>query len=207
MATVTQTEQVECSGTRGNVIAAELTPAANATERGVLVLASELWPAVLTSRLAAEGLDVLVVSELPEGDREALADMEAACDWLKRERNCDEVFALGAGDGGTRAFLLACAASVLDGVVNVDGPLQLAELSRERPFQPLEMALSLSCPLLALFSDGNASIPAEDQARGAEVLSQFARTFDIVARSGDGRIPLSDAEIDRILAFLNEAVD
>lgn len=170
----------------------------------MLLLNSELLPKHLLERLADEGLDVLALGALPASDREALADMEAACKWLAKEAECEEVFAIGAGDGGTRAFLLACTASVLEGVISVEGPLQIAELNRDRPFQPLEMALSLSCPLLAFFGAENEAISTADQAYATEVLSQFARTFDIVARPGVGDTPLEKAEVDRIISFLSE---
>jgi len=202
---VSVSEKIEFCGARKNAIAATLSRAVEPKLRGLLLLSSELLPAALTERLTSEGYDVLRLGELPEDDREALSDMDAACEWLKRERACEEVFAIGAGDGGTRVFLLACTTSALVGVVNLEGPVQLAELNREHPFQPLEMALSLSCPLLAFFGESNSAVPKEDQVRAAEVLSQFARTFDIVGRPGEGHDPLEKAEIDRILSFLTEA--
>ena len=172
-----------------------------------IVAAGTNWSSELLSTLAESGIHLLELNELGDDDRAALAAWEAAARWVERELDVDHTCALGHEHQGTRAFLLGCTSNVLAGTIVVDGALVLEELDRDRPFQPLEMALGLECPLLAFYGQENEAITAADHEGYAAVLSQFSRSFDIVARPGDGRGPLTPAELQRIVSFVHELAD
>ncbi len=191
-------------------------------------LASEAESA-LAQRLAERGLSVF----LPElvagaGDRASSADLEGAAQALAAlpEVEAERVAVLGAGRGGTLAFLFACHSSTPSAAIAIDAPLIYAELGPERPAQPLELALNLGCPLLAIF-DSESSVPAAERERLEQVLSQFARDYDTVtipaamdalvsgaadftpAHSDSAGIAPSDAgshmPFQRVLSFLTRA--
>lgn len=167
------------------------------------------------ARLAAAGHAVLApdlrsrageAADAPLLDRRVLADLEAATARLAREPGVDpeRVAALGLGSGGTFAFLLGCHSQRLAAVVDVDGPLRYGELSAERPVEPLELALNLQAPLLALFGGRDERVPPEDVRRLEEVLAQFAKPFELVLLPDRGRAADMDAAWSAILAFLDE---
>lgn len=157
--------------------------------------------------LIDRGVHVLELTDLGADDRSAISSAERFAKWLVREADSEVCAVMGYEHSGTRAFLLGCTTNVADGIVVLDGPLALKELSRERPFQPLEMALGLECPLLAIYGQESESVSEQDRATYADVLSQFARSFDIVVRPGDGRGPLETGEWTRILSFLQDLRD
>ena len=172
-----------------------------------IVAAGPDWSPEQLATLTESGIHLLELGDLGADDRAALAAWEAAARWIERELDVDHTCALGREHQGTRAFLLGCTSNVLAGTIVVDGALVLAELDRDRPFQPLEMALGLECPLLAFYGQENEAITPADREGYAAVLSQFSRSFDIVARPGDGRGPLIAADLQRIVSFVQELAD
>ncbi len=95
-------------------------------------------------------------------DERVLHDLEGAADFLRdREDVSGKVGCIGFCMGGRYTLLLACASDRLDAAVDCWGgfidrstPDELSTPARPRP--PLELAPSLSCPLLA-------AVGAEDQ--------------------------------------------
>ena len=195
---------IRIEGRAGGVAFATLAPAAEAPDMAVLLL-EEARLAGLVEVLTEAGYHVLILRDLPAEDRQGISVMEAACEWIRKNLAAESLVAIGAGEGGTRAFLLGCMSSLPQAVINIEGPLIRSELSREQPFQPLEMALNLSCPLLAIYGEESSALGPQDRAYSSEVLSQFARTFDIVTRNGVGQNPLESVEFARILTFLEQA--
>lgn len=126
------------------------------------------------------------VASLP--DRRVLADLEAAAETLGKRQDVDaeRIAVVGFCMGGNYAFLLGCTSSRVRAVVDFYGRVVYPELSAEKPTQPLELALNLGCPLLALFGEEDPAIPAEDVERMRVVLSQFSREFDILTYPGAG---------------------
>jgi carboxymethylenebutenolidase len=120
------------------------------------------------------------VSNLP--DRRVLGDLEGAIERLAQEPGVDSrrFGAVGFCMGGNYAFLLGCASRRLSAVVDFYGRFIYRELSRAKPVQPLELALNLSCPLLAIFGEADPSIPEVDIDRFRSVLDQFARDATVV---------------------------
>ncbi len=144
----------------------------------------------------------------PVPDRRAAADLEAAIDVLigRFGIGADRVGTLGLFEGGTHAFLFGCASRRIAAVAAIAWPVVAEELSASRPVQPLELALNLSAPLLALFAEGGA-VPPEHVEALSQVGSQFAKDFDIVVLPGDELFsePETVNEVwARTLAFLRE---
>lgn len=120
------------------------------------------------------------VSSLP--DRRVIGDLEGALEHLAGEPDVDarRLGAVGFCMGGNYAFLLGCTSRRLAAVVDFYGRFVYRELSREKPVQPLELALNLSCPMLAIFGGKDPSISAEDVERFRKVMDQFAREVTVV---------------------------
>ena len=171
---------------------------------GATVLAPDLF--------GREGAPVPFAS-LP--DRRALGDLDGALSALGGRDDVDEdrVAVVGLGAGGTFAFLFGCHSGSPAAVVSVGGRVVYAELSAEKPIQPLEMALNLSAPFLGLYGAEDARAPGADVETLRRTLEQFAKPFEIVRLEGAGRDffhdtrpgyhePAARAAWERITAFL-----
>lgn len=124
------------------------------------------------------------VAGLP--DRRALADLEAGLEWLGGEGGADpdRLAVVGFCMGGCLAFLLGCRSRRPAAVVDFYGRLVYGQLSREKPVEPLEMALGLEAPLLAHFGERDASIPLEQVEELGRRLSAFAKPHEILVHPG-----------------------
>lgn len=216
------TEEIRFEAKSGTLVARFVPPQGASTPTGVLVLpgaaASEpgAFAQRATERLARAGHAVLVPELRAQGDRATLNDLDHALAELRVRAGAeaDDVAVLGAESGGTHAFLLGCHSRDVAACVCVSAPVVYPVLDAARPMQPLEMALNLSCPLLALYGEEDADVPPEQRAQLTQVLSQFARDFDIVTYPGVGPRFL-DRDVDehapdavddawgRILSFLS----
>jgi dienelactone hydrolase len=118
-------------------------------------------------------------------DRKALPELDAALDRLAARSGTprERAVVLGLGRGGTLAFLVGCTRRVA-AVVDVDGPVLHAELSPERPTQPLELALNLEGAFLGLFSDGG-PVGAEEHTLLGARLRAGARPYLLAAYPSD----------------------
>jgi carboxymethylenebutenolidase len=120
------------------------------------------------------------VASLP--DRRVLGDLESALERLAAEPGVEgrRLGAVGFCMGGNYAYLLGCASRRVAAVVDFYGRFVYRELSPEKPVQPLELTLNLSCPMLAIFGEKDPSISPEDVARFEKVMDQFARDVTVV---------------------------
>lgn len=152
---------------------------------GILVLAEERCAdAVRALRQLGAGAGWLV--EAPQlsvralaDDRAAVAELALCRDALVRAGADPERLALaGLGRGGTLAFLCACAWRVA-ATVDVEGPVVHAALSRERPIQPLELALNFEGALLVVRAPASA-LSDEELAHLEARLSSAGRPCAIV---------------------------
>jgi hypothetical protein len=78
------------------------------------------------------------------------------------------------------------------------------ELDRETPLQPLEMALNLGAPLLAVFGAGQAAPPPGELDHVRAVLTQFAREFEL------HELPGADAALaadERVWSLVDDFLD
>jgi carboxymethylenebutenolidase len=132
------------------------------------------------------------VARLP--DRRVLGDLEGALAYLARDPEVDpsRLAAAGFCTGGNYAFLLGCTSTRLSAVVDFYGRFVYSELGPNKPVQPLELALNLSCPVLFLFGEEDPSIARADVERLRETLTRFARDFEIVTFPGAGQGFMND---------------
>ena len=132
------------------------------------------------------------VASLP--DRRVLGDLEGALEHLAADPGVDarRLGAIGFCMGGNYAYMLGCTSRRTSAVVDFYGRFVYRELSPEKPIQPLERALNLSCPMLAIFGEADPSIPPEDVERFRKTMDQFARDVTIVTFPGVGHGFMND---------------
>jgi len=125
-----------------------------------------------TIRAAARGV----------ADRRALADLDAAAARLAAmpEVDGERIAAVGFCMGGNLAFQLGCTSTRLAAIVDFYGKPRYAELSENKPIQPVELTLNLDRPLLAFFGGQDASIPPADVELLREALEAGAKSFEII---------------------------
>jgi carboxymethylenebutenolidase len=101
-------------------------------------------------------------------DREVLADLGAAAEWLKHHGRCNgKVGAVGFCFGGRYAMLLAFTSDKVSAVVPFYGtivlrPMAGAPATRTPKLSPLDLAGGLSAPLQGHFAGKDPGIPRED---------------------------------------------
>lgn len=119
-------------------------------------------------------------------DRAALAELELALRWLGARADVDarRVRVLGLGWSGALAFVCACTCTGVSGGIGLAAPLVLPRLSANKPFQPIELALSLSGGWLAIDAELDAHNGAEQRALRALRLDQAAREHSSVLLPG-----------------------
>lgn len=115
-------------------------------------------------------------------DRRALADLDAAAAHLAALPGVadDCIAAVGFCMGGNLAFQLGCTSTRLAAIVDFYGRPLYAELSANKPIQPVELTLNLDRPLLAFFGGRDASIPATEVELLREALEAGAKNFELV---------------------------
>ena len=158
------------------------------------------------------------VRSLP--DRRVLGDLEGALSWFGKRDDVDwsKLCAVGFCMGGNHAYQLGCTSRRVRCVVDFYGSLVYAELSSAKPIQPIELALNLSVPMLAIFGGRDASIPPEHVQRFRELLDQAAKHVEFVLYPDAGHGFFNDTraswrEVDardawrRTLAFLRDALE
>jgi carboxymethylenebutenolidase len=171
-------------------------------DAGFVVLAPDLYsregtPGPKPTREQPEPLWTMddvraAVGSLP--DRRVLGDLEGALAHLASDPEVDakRLGAIGFCMGGNYAFLLGCKSMRTRAVVDFYGRFIYKDLTANKPMQPLEMALNLSCPLLAIFGEEDPSITREDVAKFRKTLEQFAKDATIVTFAGAGHGFLND---------------
>ena len=119
-------------------------------------------------------------------DRRAVSDIDAAAGVLAERDEVDgeRVATVGFSMGGTLSFLTGCTSRRVGGCVSFYGRIVYPELSREKPTQPIEMALNLDRPYLAFFGEEDEGIPAEDVELLRSHLTAGAKNFEVVCYPG-----------------------
>ena len=165
-------------------------------ESGFVVLAPDL-----TARRGSE-------AGVAFADRPATADLDAAAAFLAARDDVDDeqIAIIGLGAGGTLAFLSGCHSRRIAAVVALGGEIRYADLSGDRPVQPLEMALNLSSPYLGIFAEGDPQAPAEDVDALERTLDQFAKSAEIRRVPGPGSEASAGDHWPGVYAFLAESL-
>jgi len=180
---------------------------------GLLVLGEERHTALaaaLVAVAAGRGFACFTPTLSPRAladDRAALAELATERDRLVRDgADPARLALLGLGRGGTLAFLCACAWRVA-ATVDVEGPVVHATLSKERPIQPLELALNFEGALLVVRAPESA-LSDEELAHLEARLSSAGRPCVIVTQAELATPAPTEAGTRalaaRIFAFLDE---
>ena len=125
-------------------------------------------------------------------DATVLGDLEGAADLLRaREDVNGKVGCIGFCMGGRHALLFACASDRLDAAVDcwggfIDKATPEERSTPTRPIPPLELAVSLGCPLLAAIGaeDKNPSPELGEQLRERAAASGQEVTVDVYDGAG-----------------------
>lgn len=121
-------------------------------------------------------------------DRRVLGDLEGALAFLARDPEVDpeRLGATGFCMGGNYAFLLGCHSRRVRAVADFYGRFVYHELNPNKPVQPLDLAMNLSCPLIAIFGAEDPAISLADVERLRETLARASRDFTIHVLPGVG---------------------
>ncbi|MBI3457651.1 MAG: dienelactone hydrolase family protein [Candidatus Rokubacteria bacterium] len=111
----------------------------------------------------SEDLEILRKFAFTIPDRRIVADLRAACAYLRRrpEVRADRIAAIGFCMGGAWALLLACHEPI-QAVADFYGRVRYPELTDVKPKHPIDYAADLRCPLLGIFAGADQGIPVED---------------------------------------------
>ena len=151
--------------------------------------------APLARRLADAGhLVGLLASAVGKSERVRVRDLAAAALRLAQEPGVaeDRVGLVGLGPAAATALLAGCTQRGFAAIAILGGPVIHAELTAERPFQPIEMVHGLDAPLLAVLGAEARAMGAETLLR--EALASAAKDAEVVA------LDTPEAELTRDLA-------
>lgn len=181
------------------------------TRPGLLVFAEPGHGAA--HALAEQARSASWIAEVPLLSARALADDRAAVAELAGRRDAlvragadpARLALVGFGRGGTLAFLCACAWRVR-ATVDVEGPVVHATLSKERPIQPLELALNFEGALLLLRAGQGSALSDEELLHLEARLSSAGRPCAIVVAPELARAEPERARslAGRVFSFLVE---
>lgn len=147
-------------------------------EQGYLAIAPDMY--TREGSPDATNMDSVIKTMFSVPDAQAVADLEGAISYLKRQADSNgKAGAIGFCSGGRYTFVLACKSRNLDAAVDSAGGFIIQDqLTPQRPVSPIDMVPTMSCPLLGLFGeeDGNPS-PAH-AARMQEELTKHGKTFE-----------------------------
>ena len=117
-----------------------------------------------------------------KADEEMLGDVQGAIDHLRALPDATgKIGVIGYCSGGRQTYIVACnldvdaAVDCYGGRVVVDDP---AALTPQHPVAPIDMTPKLSCPLLGLFGEEDASPSPAHVAKMKEELQAHGKTFE-----------------------------
>ncbi len=105
-------------------------------------------------------LDILRKFALGIPDTRIVADLQAACAYLRRRPDVegDRIAAIGFCMGGAWALLLACHEPI-QAAADFYGRVRYPDLTEAKPRHPIDYVPALACPLLGVFAGADAGIP------------------------------------------------
>ncbi len=188
---------IECP--EGRELRADYRPveAADEPQRAVVVVETgaegEGFVERVAHALAPAGFAALILDASTaesRGDRGALQDIECTLAWLGEQDEIDaqSLAVVGAGHGGTLAFLIGCTSRQVAAVASIGGPVEYDGLSATRPAQPIELHLNLDRPLfLVEKAPGGSSLPEDQLHRLTERLQAGHKSYTRVPEDEDGQ--------------------
>ena len=123
-------------------------------------------------------------------DDQALGDIEGAMRFLRTLPNLNgKVGLFGTCSGGRLTFLTACRVQGFDAAIECWGGRVVAsgeELTTNQPVAPIDYSADLSCPLLGLFGNEDASPTAEQVDQHEEELKRHNKSYEFHRYDGAG---------------------
>lgn len=190
---------VGIGGPNGSELRADYRPQEGAEEpqRAVVLVETQAGGEGFAERAAQAlrdaGFAVLILDASnaeSRGDRGALSDIESALAWLAERGEIDpqSLAVVGAGHGGTLAFLVGCTSRQVAAVASIGGPVEYEALSATRPAQPIELHLNLDRPLLLVDKEpGGVAIPEDQLERLTERLQAGHKNYVRASEDEDAR--------------------
>jgi carboxymethylenebutenolidase len=123
-------------------------------------------------------------------DDQALGDVEASMQYLRSLPNLNgKVGLFGTCSGGRLTFLTACRIQGFNAAIECWGGRVVAsgdELTANQPVAPIDYTADLTCPLLGLFGNDDASPTVEQVNQHEEVLKQHGKNYEFHRYDGAG---------------------
>lgn len=160
--------------------------------RGYIAIAPELYTRVGPpdpTDMASVGPKMMA---LP--DAQAVADLEAAIDFLKAmPQSNGKVGAIGFCSGGRHTLLLACQSTRVDAAVDCWGGRTVeGEVTALRPALPIDLIPNLGCPLLGIFGEEDTNPTAEHVERLRQRLTEHKKDFEFKVYPNAGHAFFAD---------------
>jgi carboxymethylenebutenolidase len=157
------------------------------------------WSEATARALRESGFVVESASGTSKSDRQALAELEALLATFAKDARIDSrrIGVIGVGRAGTLAFELACTSRRVKASVVIAAPLLYESLDAHRPIQPLELALNLDAPMLALFAAHDEHVPGAHVEFLRRIGDQAAKPIELVvyAQAASGFLDSSSPEV------------
>ena len=129
-------------------------------------------------------------------DARCIGDVEGAVGLLRSLPYCNgKVGVIGFCSGGRQTYLVACNIPSLDAAIDCYGGRVVAgadDLSERQPKAPIDMTEGLSCPLLGLFGEEDASPSPEDVAQIEQELKRLGKSYEFHTYENAGHAFFAD---------------
>ncbi len=123
-------------------------------------------------------------------DDQVMGDVEGALRYVRSlPYTSDRVGVIGTCSGGRHTFLAACRIQGFDAAVDCWGGrvvMSKDELTDKQPVAPIDYTKELSCPLLGLFGEEDASPSPEQVAAHEEELKRHGKSYEFHMYVGAG---------------------
>jgi carboxymethylenebutenolidase len=121
-------------------------------------------------------------------DDSVVGDCMGALNFLKAQPySTGKVGIIGTCSGGRHSFVVACRTKAFDAIADLwGGGVVQAELTPQRPVNPIEMTKDLNCPILGLFGNDDQNPSAEQVNQHEEALKQNGKKYEFHRYDGAG---------------------
>ena len=123
-------------------------------------------------------------------DSQFLGDFEGAMDYIRTlPYHNGKIGCIGFCSGGRQSYIAACKVSGLDAAVDCWGGrviMKPEDLTERMPVPPISMTADMSCPILGIFGNDDASPTPAEVDETEEVLKQHGKNYEFHRYDGAG---------------------
>jgi carboxymethylenebutenolidase len=121
-------------------------------------------------------------------DDSVVGDCMGAAKFLRAQPYCTgKVGIIGTCSGGRHSFVVACRTGAFDAIADLwGGGVVQAELTPQRPVNPIEMTKDLNCPILGLFGNDDQNPSPEQVNQHEEELKKHGKNYEFHRYDGAG---------------------